>query len=339
MVDYSAPGAWEEAKRISSLIGLAPNMIATCLRFLRRDVEERNGELSPVSRYCLASLLKSGNLRAALYYAALAYRPDRVTALRDFTWSSYFSLFSADELSYLIGILFTFRRVKRGCSPQEFSEFATTLHALADIGALVGDAIPRIGLGYGLLIGTMRHLGCAMLLGVDGKNFVKYQRALHLDGRMFDPELEMRFWRCTHAHVGSYIIQLLGLGVAEASTFVQAVLPSPRTESEPTPEVYRARITLTWIESFFHTGKAPEIVHRGEFYPRAVDLDRITSTIHHMRKEVGQSLWLTKNKIDLPPEVVARLETTDFAAEPRPAPQDLSAEEAAQIEQLAEEEE
>jgi hypothetical protein len=328
---------WAEARRITVLIDLAPGSIATCIRFLRKDIGNNKGVLSPVSRYCLRMLLKGANLRAALYYAALLLRPEKVSGNSKLTWDAYLEIFTLEELSYLIGVLFAFRRIKRGVSAEEFATHMKILHTFADIGALVGDAIPKIGMGRGLLLGSMRHLATAMFLGIDEKNFIKYRRALKLEDKFFDCESELAQWHCHHAHVGSYIIQLLGLGTDEATSFMQAASSETNPNAQFAPDIFRTRITFTWIEAFYNTGADPQIVHRGEYYPKAVDLQRITAAIATIRKD-GSSLWMTKNKGDLPPEIMSRLELEEPAPAPPPGeevPEDV----AKQIETLSKEEE
>ncbi len=338
MPKYSNPEAWDEAKRISSLIGLAPNTFTTCVRFLRRDVDENNGQLSDVTAYCLRALLKSRNMRAALYYAVLSYRPEQLLNYKTLPAKAFQEIFSIEELACLIGVLFVFRRIKRGCPSEHFIPFAKTMHTYADIGALVGDAIPRIGLGRGLLLGTMRHLSCAMFLGVDQKNFIKYRRALRIEDRLFDIDAEIALWQCSHAHIGSFIIQLLGLGVSEASAYAQAILPTTMYENEMAADMYRAKTLLTWVDVFQRTGTAPNIVHRGEFYPTAVALSRLNEFVARVRKEGSLSYWLLKNWADLTPEAAEMLTVPPYQDKQR-APKEVSSDIVQDMAQLVAEEE
>lgn len=336
--DLNATTAWEEGKRIASLIGLAPNTIATCIRALRKDVVENAGHLSPVSDYCVSILLRGQNIRAALYFAAKRYRPERVPPFPTLPPRSFLEIFSLDELSYLIGILFAFRRIKAGCSAEPFLAYSRQLHLLADIGALVGSAIPKIGLGRGLLMGSLRHLACAMFLGIDEKGFAKHRRVVRIENTLFNSEAEFATWGTTHAHIGSYVVQLLGLGVEEASVFSRAVVPALDPASVGTPDLYTARIALTWIEAFYSTGLPPSIIHRGEYYPLAQELEKIQRDIREISPPGTPSQWLTKNRSDLPTPMIEWLAEEGQPSLRPSAPPELSSELSKEFEQLVDEE-
>ncbi len=307
MNDALEQNPWEAAKQLASLIGLGPNAITTCIRLLRKDVEQNNNFPGKLSQYCLHSLLRGHTIKSSVYYAALTYRPGRTGAILAFNTPAFWEVFTAEELATILGMVLLFRRIKAGVKPESFAPIANAMHAFTDIGGHLGEAIPAIGLSRGILLGAVRHLASAMFLGIDEKGFVKFIRKLRGENKFFNPEAEIPIWHCSHAHIASYIVQILGLGVSEANALAQGLLPTSLSDAELPRETFRIKIAALWIEQLYRTGAPPSITHRGEYYPLAADLKRLVDAVAGVRKDGSRYSWLAKGRNDISHELTPAL--------------------------------
>ena len=307
MADLYSVESWNEARKIASLAELTPNAFSTCVRFLRRDVEENQGTISKLSRYCLRTIVKSLGARVALYYAALTFKPEKIRANAEFNSDVVLSIFSADELAHLIALHFIFRRVQRGCNPEGFDPLQERILTCGEVGGHIGIAMPAIGLGPGFLYGAMRFIAIAMFLGIDSNGFSKYKRQLRTERKSFDLSAETAFWGCNHLQVAAMMLQLIGLGVDQANTFIAAFESSAISEQPISTEAYRGKITWTWIESLLSTGLPPDITHQGQFYPRAEALSALVNRAQGVRDRGSAYQWIAKRKEDATPEATPAL--------------------------------
>ena len=298
---------WEEGRHIASLLTLTPNAFTTCIRFLRKDARENKGAPSAVTKYCLGVLLRNATVKSAIYHAALTYKPEMLAMYSVLDKQAFFEIFSASEYASLLGMLLLYRRVQKGCPPESFKPMADVLNSFTDIGGHLGIAIPEIGFANGVIIGAIRHLAAAMFLGIDEKNFKKMRRSLKIEDRLFDPDTEIKLWKSSYIHIASNMIQLLGLGVDLASSLAQGLFPTIKEETEMSKEVFRVRITVEWLESLYKTGAPPNIVHKGEYYPRAQALKVLTERVDEVRAGGSKYSWLSKTKADISPDTTPML--------------------------------
>jgi hypothetical protein len=58
-------------------------------------------------------------------------------------------------------------------------------HLHAQIGGYVGQALPRIGLSWGILLGAVRHLAWGPFVVADKKVFTGYRRSIKIAKKSF----------------------------------------------------------------------------------------------------------------------------------------------------------
>ncbi len=335
MNNLHTPESWNKAREIASIAQLTPNAFSTCVRYIAKDVVENKTTLSKVTHYCLRTAVRSASARTALYYAALTFKPDQLDPKKEFSADYLSTIFSPHDLAHLIALYFIFRRVKRGCGEQGLGALQDLIFKYGEIGGLVGAAIPNIGIGTGIIVGTMRFLGQAMFIGIDPQGSEKYQKFLQKENRLFDLAGEIAIWGCSHLQVAAMMMQLIGLGIDAANSFVEAFTPSIKGEDELPTEVFRRKITWTWIEAFVNTGLPPDIAHRGEYYPRAQDLEKATHKIKSLLERGSEYRWMIRGKEDASKEATPGLFVTSEAKSGQFRVEDSVVDE---IEQLSDEE-
>ncbi len=306
MVEWENQQSWEEAKQITSLICGVPSSFSACVRFLRHDAESGN-QLSPNSRSCLRRLIKSPSFAAPIYYCAKAFRPHLLPKVQQINSNFLANIFKPDEISVIISLLYLFRRIRKGCDPEQWSQVEKSISTQTDIGGFVGDAIPAIGFSNGLLAGCMRPLSMSMFLCIDKKNYGNYRRALKREQIPFDLSQEYKIWNCTHVQIASILTQLPGLGNEIGNAVVRGLsedLGTSNAQPKAAPAIHAAS---TWISSLYLNEKQPSVVHGAQFFPKTEDLELLLKKIEGFSSEGTTWDWLNKGKADLSPEKAPEL--------------------------------
>lgn len=302
MRDLYTPQSWEEAKKIASLVGTVPGTFSACIRFLRRDAEQNKNEVGPVSRYCLARLLKSRSFKSPVYYCARTFRNDQLEALGPVTPRALLEVFRADEYALIVALIYLYRKVMKGCKEDEFATIATPMHLYAEVGGHLGQALPAIGFYFGLLSGAIRHLAMAMFLGIDLKRYVTYRRNVKRKDAIFDLEAEFNTWGCTHAQVASILTQPLGLGKETGDALALGLSSMDDRSVTDTREGAAVQMAWLWVSALVKHGKPPDVVHNARFYPLPQELDKLLVLSNQLRESGSKHRWISRGKADISPD-------------------------------------
>lgn len=300
MTELGSTASWEEAKKIAALIGDVPPTFTTLVHFLRQDIAKNNGLLGPYSQYCLRRLLQAPGAKAPLYFAALTYVPQKVELYSRIESVTFTKFFTLEDLSLIVGLLYLYRRIRRGIDPNEWPALAKELMVRTDVGGLVGRAMPAIGIGAGLLVGASRHLGAAMFLGIDKAGFAKYRRRARAKGVALDVEDELATWGCTHVQIAAMLFQTMRLGVDIVDSLSRGL--TFKYSEYLDASVLRINLALLWIESMLATYAPPDIVHKGQFYPLAKELAYLSDSVKKIRKEGSPYHWFDRGHLDISAE-------------------------------------
>lgn len=299
---------WEEARRVASRIGEIPSPFTTCIRFLRRDLENQAESLGKESTYWLRQFLRSPTFKAPLYYGAQTFFPEQLELESDLFPSTFLRLYSLPGLINALCIIYLSKRTQTSCDATEYKKLAKILLMESEMAAAVGQAMPRIGFPLALVVGSMRQLGRALFLLVDKAGFIAHVRATRSKGA-FDLQDEIQRWRCNHVQVASILLQILGVGVELGTSLVNG-LSSQLAEMDSLDEDARKVLVCDlWVQALMKTGKEPEITHRGEFYPAKANLQKLLETAGDIRKNGSKDNWLLRGRDDVLPDQEPALTT------------------------------
>lgn len=303
---YSAE-SWDRANKYAKLIGEIPSSFSTTIRTIRNNNAPSAGtQFDKASKFMALRLIKSPTLKAPVYFAACTIYPEKLTpgtVLRD---TQLLELFHPHELASILGMVYVYRRAKRVCSGALWENLVKELNSQADIGIRLGRCIPKIGPSVGVVLGTIRNLSLALFLSRDEKGFRAYRREVNAKEKFFDLGLEMKTWGCDDVQLSSKILQALGFGLPFAAGFSFGLTASSQAELESDPEYYRWHCASLWIEALRHTGQAPQITHKGQYYPLKADLDRLCEEAQAINVNGSKFTWLEKEKDALPPAMAGK---------------------------------
>ena len=290
MVEYNTLGSWQRAREIVGVLGSPQRVVRSCVRFLQTDFETGTPVRS-VSEMLLQSLLRLPSVKACFYYLNLTLFPDKFREGHKPDADSLLLLYGLDGVATTLALLHLYRRAKSNCDSQLWVELSHELHLRAEIGARLGHAIPRIGLSYGFLLATIQPLAHLVMAGLKPDEFSGYRQFLHDQGDLYDYELETYTWGATSLQIAAIMIQSIGLGLPVATTIGQELNSINFYEEDLDPLAIRLRIALSWLRTLIQHSKVPDIKHKGEYYPKEEDLNRLLAVCKELKQDGVQYEW------------------------------------------------
>jgi hypothetical protein len=261
---------WEMAKRIAGKLKPLPIAFTSSVRLLALDHINNNGELRPVTKFQVARIFRSSSFKGMLYQATLELHNKDIRDLEFVSVGEMMNHYKAGDLAALIGMFVFFKKVRRIVSDQDWDLLRNDIVYRIQAGAAAGVALPKVGVGAGVLMGAMPLLTIGSMYPYNNKGFTEYRRHLQKSDYEFDAELEVLHWSCTAAQVASLSMSQLGFGVDMAEAVLRGWESTPleRLNNEIQLDYRMARL---WLEAFLKCEDQPMSSVPGEYFPLAED--------------------------------------------------------------------
>lgn len=312
-MEFNTDESWEIARQYFGVLGEIPSSFRVATRTLIVDAEKNDGVATHTTSALVQRLLKGPSLKAAVYFAALTYKPEKVKGVGYISEKELMSFFRTDELAALMSLTYLYKRGKRVCDPEEWKFHSEAIQLSVDYGGVLGVAIPAIGLLLGLLAHGMRDLAVSCFLRHDKSSYKQYRRALKSKGLRFDEVAQMQTWGCTDLQVGAVFLQSLGFGIEFSNSYVLGL--TPQSEAPNGDTIGRAFSAASlWISSLAKSGNEPSGRIDTKFYPLVEPRAQLLEYAATLRSRGSLYSWLDKNKEDLSPEKTPQLFRGDGAA-------------------------
>lgn len=291
---------WQTARDIVALVTNLPAVLPSGVRILAQDGTALNKPVSETSRSFLQLFTRSGSIKTALLLSSRVFCPEfhaNKPVNPDSKWLLQF--YSPFDIAVIASLVVLYRRITKGLSEEGKTDLSPFIHRNAEIGGLVGRAIPDIGIGRGILATTIPHLALGVFMKLDPNIWNQYQRSLRLKKVSYDFELENEFWGCNHMQIASALVQVIGLGIDRAHAIGHASTLTEASESSLTGEIRRFYFAVLWCRSLIDFGKAPERQLPAEFYPLQAHNEHLLSSSERVRTMGSRHAWLDKESASL----------------------------------------
>lgn len=317
ILDFTNPENWTGAQPFVNALGAFPSSFTSTIRTLIIDGNKSPNTLSPGGRFLMTRFVKIPGMRAPIYFAALTFHKSDLGT--DYiSPAGLVKPFGAHEIAAVIGLLYVYRRARKLCDPEEWAILVKHLNETVDIGGHIGLAIPNIGPSLGMLVAGLPILAQATFSIKDKKGYKEYRRLLKNKDLLYDPKEELSRWKTSSVHIAANIMQTLGIGIQIAEAFVSAVGAGSSVNFDTNPDAYRLHIANVWLESLRTTGAAPEMVHKGQFYPLKQDLENLVDIVGTIRESGSKFSWLEKTKDSISPSLSPQLFKAGETVQPEP---------------------
>ena len=300
--------SWEKALAMSNKVGAIPGLFGSTIRTLLAD-QAKGGTLSAGGRHGLKTLFKGPSMKSAVYHAALTYRPERLEQDSFQKASNLVKVFNPEELATIIAILFAYKKVHKICQKYDlpWKERYDEMCRDIDLGALIGEALPNLGLSWGMLIPCINHMSFAMMMDADQKASREYKLHLKNENLDSDPNMEFELWGCTHGQVCSSMVQKLCVGTEISEAMLQGFQIGYREQQLKDMNELKIQVCKIWIDELVSTKAIPDMPHRGEFYPKTDALEKLLSLATPIASGGSPHEWLSKTAEDINPNDHAML--------------------------------
>lgn len=254
---------WQAAASLVRPLGQMASNFAQCVSALVSLHEQaqaagagRSALPSPLLQN-LEFLLRNSTLKAAYYFAAKSYRPAVLTSRSPLTSTALIEGFSAFDHATILSLCYLFRTLSQRCDRDEWEHIQPPLYEELTVGGAIGECIPEVGLGCGLLILGMPQLARAVFLMSNRRGFKEYRRYLRGNRLPVDYSFERTVWQCDSVQVAAVLLQAAAHSRTAALQLHAALHHDTKTPPDP---VYGTpfRITCAVREQHRMTGEVLE---------------------------------------------------------------------------------
>jgi hypothetical protein len=300
------PESWEYARAFASSLGKFPSTFTSVIRLLVSDYDKNSDAVTDYGRFFAGRLLRSQAIQAIYWGATNEFRPNRIPPPdQSFEAKEFVDAFSGYEHSVLFGMTFIVKFGQRFCDPELFNLILPRLGRSISIGWCIGDAVPAVSPGNGVLATSFRVLGLIPFIKHDPDYFREYWRHLLQNRVPIDPDFEFSRWRCNSLQVAALMCQQLGFGLERAVHLMRAltttspILPNDQLESA-------FRVSDLWMKTLLEGRSTPTVPLPPRYYPNRAALEELMNRYQVIigRREPH---WITATREMLTPQTAPQL--------------------------------
>ena len=300
------PESWEYARAFAGSLGSLPSSFTSVIRLLVSDFDKNPSTLSQYGSFFCTRLLKSPSVQAPYFNAIRFLKPQLLqNPNQAFVAKDFLAAFGGYEHAVLLATIFLHRHCRSLCEPTLLDDVTHRLQRGLNLGWLIGNALPSLGPGAGLLLGGFRVLGFLPFIKHDSDGFTNYWSHLTSNALDLDPKYEFKQWQCNSLQVALMMGQQLGFGIPRVVPLMKAITTnSVLITAEDAERAFR--VIDIWMESVVKLHSAPVIPLPPKYYPNKAELDSLLKRSAEAL-EGGESDWLITTPADLSPETASQL--------------------------------
>jgi hypothetical protein len=302
-----APNGWNEAIEYSNVLGPISPVLPAIVRPLLADERNNQGQLSAITKYQVGRICCGANFKAMLYHFTRVAAPEYLSDRASVTVGDLIDLYKPLDISTLIASFSLSRIVRKRVPPELFALIRPHLAREAQIGALTGVAIPTLGLGRGILWGTLPHICHALMSAHDPSTYTRWRKSLSNSSIKERTVKEREMWGTSSAQVASMILVKVGFPTQLAQTLALASDYCGGLATIQDAELRLTRIALLWFESLINGQEAPHEPIPAAFFPFQNAQASVDATIRGFTSP-DQS-WIERTSADISTEKTPQLFT------------------------------
>jgi hypothetical protein len=297
--------SWDYARAFAGTMGQLPSTFTSVIRLLINDFDKNPGKLTEYGRFFAGRLLKSPTVQAPYFHAIRYMKPRLVNPGEPFALKDFINAFNGYEHACMLASIFLYRHSRRVCDRPLLDKIVPRIQRGLNFGWFIGNALPSIGGGAGLLAGGFRAFGFLPFIKHDLDGFKKYHAHLSSHRLASDVDYEFQRWQCNSLQVALMMFQQLGFGTARLVPLMRAVTTtSPLLNRDEAEQ--RFRVIDVWMESLSVHKSAPSIPLPPKYYPGPRKLNELIQ-IADSSLHTDEAAWLTRSKEDVTEESTPEL--------------------------------
>lgn len=289
--------AKERVNKVVRSIGAIASTVTACIRSLTMNnaYDAPRGGLDEMSYFELSRYLKAPSLKIPFYFAAERRMSSAQKEAPAIGSREIIDIFNAHELASLLALTYLYKRVRtRIKDSEDWERIHKSVEEHLEISSLLGQALPSIGFGNAILVGTIRPLALALFFLIDPEGYKQHRDELKTNGVPFDLAGERNRWGITHLDVACRLLIQLGFGQTFSSDFYNGL--ASESDANLNDEQLRFRLMGLWIEALT-MGSIPPKVRGEEKHQASGDvLDLLFDSCGQVRASGVTDCWIGKGK-------------------------------------------
>jgi hypothetical protein len=292
--------SWKLAKEYSKRIGFVSSVLSANIRLLCWNDRPGMEAVLPVTKYHIGRMVRGPNFKSMLYYFTELVAGREISGRSRLTVGEMLDLLRATDISaFLLTCALT--RIVRAVAPTILlQEIRPHLAREAHVGALVGVAVPHLGLAPGMLWGVMPHVAHILMSMNDPALYLSWRRSLVVGSAAEKSSRELEVWRCTSAQVCALLMANLGFSRETACAFELAARYNGPIGYLKEGELQKFRAALLWLETFLNNQSEPNDSLPAHLYPFLETKTLVQAQLSAF--SLCEPAWIERSGRDISPE-------------------------------------
>ena len=308
-IDQEARLGWMAANELLRPFGAVAANFSEAIRLLVHHYECGSNCLPLSAENHIVRLLKNNTIKATYYYLTKVHRPHILEPGRLIDERSLYAAYTPFEHAAILSYCYLARTMSRKTEREDWGYIETPLYEALITGGIMGEEVPDVGLGFGLLSRGLRYLAFAAFLRENRRGFKEYRLHLKAKDLAFDIAFEERYWQTNNIQLAAILLERMGFKHEMGMDFVAAF---ERNKDHQPSELYGVRFSMAeaLIDSYMETGEILERVPGWVGKEKQISVETRGAILSKLNKVMGDKNridWLSKGSASISPELSPEL--------------------------------
>lgn len=308
-IDNEARLGWQAAEELLRPFGAVAANFSEAIRLLVHHYEAGSNRLPLSAENHIIRLLKNSTIKATYYFLTKEHRPHVLTPGKLIDAKEFFEAYTPFEHAVILAYCYLSRNLSRKTDKDDWAYVENPLYEALTTGGIIGQGIPEVGLGFGLLCRGIRYLAFAPFLRENRRGFKEYRLHLKSKDLAYDIAYEERTFQTNNIQIAAIILERMGFNHSMALEFVAAAYGN----REHTPnQLYGIPFSMAeaLIESYMESGEILERTPAWVGKEQIISVEARGSIMGKLNRAMSaktRNEWLSKGGSSITPELTPEL--------------------------------
>ena len=248
---------WQAADELLRPFGAVAANFSEAIRLLVHHYEAGSNRLPLSAENHIIRLLKNNTIKATYYFLSKEYRPAVLSPGKLIDAKEFFEAYTPFEHAVILAYCYLSRNLSRKTDKDDWAYVENPLYEALTTGGIIGQAVPEIGLGFGLLCRGLRYLAFAPFLRENRRGFKEYRIHLKSKDLAYDIPYEEQVFQTNNIQIAGIILERMGFNHSLALDYVAA---ATRNKDHTPSALYGVPFSMAeaLIDSYMETGEILE---------------------------------------------------------------------------------
>lgn len=300
---------WQAAEELLRPFGAVAANFSEAIRLLVHHYEVGSNRLPLSAENHIIRLLRNGTIKATYYYLTKEYRPEVLKPGKLIDAKEFFEAYTPFEHAVILAYCYLSRNLSRKTDKDDWAYVENPLYEALTTGGIIGNGVPEIGLGFGLLSRGLRYLAFAPFLRENRRGFKDYRIHLKSKDLAYDIPYEEREFQTNSIQIAAIILERMGFTHALALEYVAAA--NGNKDHTPSP-LYGVPLSMAeaLIGAYMENGEILEKTPAWTGKEMAISVEIRGAIMGKLNRAISakeRNEWLSKGSSSINPELTPEL--------------------------------